>query len=193
MYNFDLHLVSYKPDIRHEINFFLYFYRIIGKVFNYQANLVQHIFNKTLTALILTFAYTLLLVHNLVPHQHGTDAAPPAHHATAHHHHHHDHHQDQDQEHAESGHEDPDKPVSASGHFLSNHQHSFADNKIHHLDTQAAIKLAKKQVFPVLVCCLSFNNYLFHLPDTVPDPPAYQLPATHFSSRSHALRGPPVA
>jgi hypothetical protein len=149
--------------------------------------LVQHIFNKTLTALILTFAYILLLVHNLVPHQHEADAEPIAHHAADHHDHGHSH------EHAGSGPENSDKPVSDADHFLSNHQHPFADNKIHHLDTQSDIKLLKKQTFSVLVCFLSFNYYLFRLPDKLPDPPAYLFPLTNFSTRSHALRGPPVA
>ena len=154
--------------------------------------MVQHIFNKTLTALILTFAYILLLVHNLVPHHHEADApTPKSHHLVAGHHH--DHHHGHEHGHSDAGQEDPDNPIPESEHFLSDHQHPFADNKIHHLDSSSEIKLSKKQAFPDLVCCLSFQYYLFRLPDKIPDPPAYQFPATHFSSRSHALRGPPVA
>jgi hypothetical protein len=145
--------------------------------------LVQRIFNKTLTALILTFAYILLLVHNFVPHHHDADA--PAHHAAADHHH--------DHEHAHDGHEDPGKPSPDADHSLSNHQHPFADNKIHHPDTPSGIKLSKKQAFPVLVCVLSFHHYLIRLPGKIPDPPAYLFPSHNLPGRAHALRGPPVA
>jgi hypothetical protein len=153
---------------------------------------VQQTFNKSITALILNFAYILLLVHNLVPHQHEADAETPVHHAVTNHHH--DHGHAHGHEHPADDQGDADNPVPGSDHFLSDHQHAFADNKIHHLDTSSDIKLSKKQALPVLVCCLSFHNYLFRLPDTVPDPPpAYQFPSTNLYSRSHALRGPPVA
>jgi hypothetical protein len=153
--------------------------------------LVQRIFNKTFTALILTFAYILLLVHNFVPHHHEADAQTPHPHAAADHPQGAAHHQEHD--HSHDGHENPNKSNPDADHLLSNHQHPFADNKIHHLDTPSAIKLSKKQVLPVLVCFLSFHHYLFRIPDTKPDPPAYLFPPSNYPGRALSLRGPPVA
>jgi hypothetical protein len=150
--------------------------------------LVPQDLNKTLTALILAFAYILLLVHNLVPHQHESDADTPVHHAAADHHHH-----DQEHGHDHDGQEAPAKSNPDPDHFLSQHQHSFADNKIHHVDTQSEVKVSKRQVLPVLVCFLSFHHYLFRVRDPEPDPRAFEFPPTNYSCRSHALRGPPVA
>jgi hypothetical protein len=139
---------------------------------------------KNFIIFLLLITYTLILGHNLVPHRHEAEAATTAHQTADHHHH--------DHAHPNGGHEDADKPNQDPDHFLSNHQHPFADNKIHHPDTRPTVKLSK-QAYPVLVCLLTIQYHLFHLPEKIPDPPAYQFPPTHFPNRSHALRGPPVA
>jgi hypothetical protein len=142
---------------------------------------------KVFIIFLLLITYTLILGHNLVPHYHEDVAVTNTHSSAA------DHHHDHDHDHPPGGEEDSDESNSGPHSFLNHHQHSFADNKIHHPDSAPAFKLAKRQTYPVLVCFLSLHFRQLRLPDKIPDAPAYQFPPNYYSCQSHALRGPPVA
>ena len=150
--------------------------------------MVQRICNKTFTALLLTFAYMFLLVHNVVPHHHHDDTANVSQNLNEHHHGH-------EHEHGYPAPDDnqPDNPIADPDHLLSNHQHPFADNSTFHTQESNEAKISKRQAVPVLICFLNFQYHLFHLPDKKPPASANPFFIPTFFGPSHALRGPPVS
>lgn len=151
--------------------------------------MVQRICSKNFTALLLTFAYMLLLVHNIVPHHHHEEAANSQFLDDHEHEHAHEH---------EHGHPAPDakqpeKPMADPDHLLSNHQHPFADNTTYHTQESNEAKISKRQVVPVLICFLNFHYHLLHLPDKKPPTLANPFFFPSYFGLAHALRGPPVS
>jgi hypothetical protein len=152
--------------------------------------LVQRICKKNFTALLLTFAYMFLLVHNVVPHHHHNDTANVFESLDDHHH---EHAHEHEHGHAAPNDNQPEKPVADPDHLLSNHQHPFADNTTFHTQESNEVKISKRQVVPVLICFLNFHYSLFHLPDKKPPASANPFFIPTFFGPSHALRGPPVS
>ena len=143
----------------------------------YLSYFVFEMSKKTFISTILLFAFSLVLVHNFIPHHHHD----PGHSGDISHHEH--HHDKQDQDH-QSENNEPIGFFSHLTHLITTTEFSFTFSNNHNFQkTQTLKQYIKKTDFVFRQLKIPIK----------PEPPHYILIASKQSFYStHSLRGPPV-